>query len=206
MAKNINVTTFIDKFNNILSENKTNNMFGKEYLYNNLDIVCIEYLKYRGFVVPKKVESISNITKIDQLIDLFYLNLYKYHPNYVKLYRDIIEDRRSAAAFVKSRKTASGTSKKEALNECATIISTFFKYEEDVGFLGTVSLSIFSVSKLKWVLNKVLIIMNDKMQEQNKKKLELKINKITNDNQCENTGIGDLDIILNKIRGSIDDK
>ena len=206
MGKNIDVTTFIDKFDNILSENKTNNMFGKEYLYNNLDTVCIEYLKYRGFIVPKKVESVYNIAKIDQLIDLFYLNLYKYHSDYIKLYRDIIEDRRSVAAFVKSRKTASGTSKKEALNECATIISTFFKYEEDVGFLGTVSLSIFSSSKLKWILNKVLIIMNDKVQEQNKKRWELKINKITNDNQCENTGIGNLDVILNKIRSDTDDK
>ena len=143
-------STFIDELSSLLSESKTNNLFGKDYLYDNLDKICVKYLKYRGFVVPNKVNYAYNITKIDQLIDIFYLNLYKYHPNSTKLYRDKVEDRRSSTAFVKSRQSASGTSRKEALNECATIIYKFFEYEEFVGFSGTISLSIFSVRKLRW--------------------------------------------------------
>ena len=196
-------STFIDELSSLLSESKTNNLFGKDYLYDNLDKICVEYLKYRGFVVPNKVNYAYNITKIDQLIDIFYLNLYKYHPNSTKLYRDKVEDRRSSTAFVKSRQSASGTSRKEALNECATIIYKFFEYEEFVGFSGTISLSIFSVRKLRWVVDKILIIMNDKMKEYNEKKLELKIEKITKDHEYENVGIGDLDIILSKIRGEV---
>ena len=206
MSKNIDETTFLDKFHEILSDSKLNSLFGKDYVYDNLDTVCIEYLKYRGFVVPNKVESVYTITKIDQLIDLFYLSLYKYHPDYVKLYRDKTEDRRSVSAFVKSRQTASETSRKEALKECATIICTFFKYEDDVGFLGTVSLSVFSSPKLKWILNKVLLIINDKTQEKNKKRLEDKITEITHKNESENTGFGNLDTILNNIRGNVDGK
>ncbi len=201
MDKNIDM--FIDRFTVLLSESKTNNLFGKDYLYDDLDKICVEYLKYRGYVVPNKISYHSNITKIDQLIDIFYLNLYKYHPNYIKLYRDKVEDRRSATAFIKSRQLASGTSRKEALNECATIIYKFFEYEKDIGFSGTISLSIFSVKKLKWLVNKILIIMNEEMKENKEKRLKIKIDKITNDNKHENIGIGNLDTILNKIRGDI---
>ena len=173
----VNEDFYIDKLNVLLSESKTNNLFGKSYLYDNLDKICVDYLKYRGFIVPNKIKYTYNITKIDQLIDIFYLNLYKYHPDNIKLYRDKVEDRRSATAFVKSRQTASGTSRKEALSECATIVYKFFEYEEFVGFSGTISLSIFSVRKLRWVVDKILIIMNDKMKEYNEKKLELKKNR-----------------------------
>ena len=48
--------------------------------------------------------------------------------------------------------------------------------------------------------------MNDKMKEYNEKKLELKIEKITKENEYENVGIGDLDIILNNILGGVNDK
>ena len=196
-------TEFIEKLSILLIESKTNNMFGKDYLYNNLDKICVDYLKYRGFVVPNKVNYAYNITKIDQLIDIFYLNLYKYHPDNIKLYRDKVEDRRSVTAFVKSRQSASGTSRKEALNECATIIYKFFEYEETIGFTGTISLSIFSVRKLRWLIDKILIIINEKMKEESEKRLEIKIEKITKDNEHENVGIGNLDNILNKIRGEV---
>lgn len=201
MSVDVDINTFIIKFNGLLVENKTNPLFGKEYLYDNLDNVCVEYLKYRGFVIPNKINYDSDITKIDQLIDIFYFNLYKYHPGYIKLYKDRNEDRRSAKSFIKSRQTASGTSRKEALNECAFIIDKFFEYENEIGFSGTISLSIFSVIKLKWILDKVLSIANEKMKEKKEKDLETKINKITKDNKHENIGIGNLDTILNNIIG-----
>ena len=197
---------FIEKLNTLLLESKTNKIFGKDYLYDNLDKICVDYLKYRGFVVPNKIKYTYNITKIDQLIDIFYLNLYKYHPDSIKLYRDKVEDRRSATAFVKSRQSASGTSRKEALNECATIIYKFFEYEETIGFTGTISLSIFSVRKLRWLIDKILIIINEKMKEESEQRLKIKIDKITKDNEHENVGIGNLDNILNMIRGEANDK
>ena len=200
----VNEDFYIDKLNVLLSESKTNNLFGKSYLYDNLDKICVDYLKYRGFIVPNKIKYIYNITKIDQLIDIFYFNLYKYHPDNIKLYRDKVEDRRSATAFVKSRQTASGTSRKEALSECATIVYKFFEYEKEIGFSGTINLAIFSVRKLKWLTDKILIMINEKIKEENEKRLELKINKITKDNEHENIGVGDLDNILSVICGGND--
>jgi len=200
----MDIGTFIDKFNSLLLESKTNNIFGKDYLYDNLDKVCVDYLRYRGYIVPNKISYTSNITKMDQLIDIFYLNLYKYHPDYIKLYKDKIKDRQAVSAFVKSRQTASETSRKEALNECADIIYKFFEYESDIGFSGTVSLSIFSVVKLKWVVEKVLDLINNKRQEDKDKELKIKIDKMTNDNKHENVGIGNLDTILNSIIGGAD--
>lgn len=161
-----------------------------------LEEACTCYLKYKGYTIvdPKKFEK--RIDKLDDLINYFYLLLSNKHPESYTGSYSLVKDRAIAKRFVESRMSATGVSKKYALNECGAIIKTVFDHESEFNFRFPLTFALFGQNKLGWVTDKAVAILNK--QEENKREAyskELRRQAIESQDMSD-LGIGNLDDIL----------
>ena len=133
-----------------------------------LKLACKNYLISEGYRVTDPVKRVYKITKLDQLIDLFYTLLQRDHPE-IGQARSKSRDFITAKRFLLSRISSGSINKIEALNECYDIILTVFKNYDEFNFNIPIFFGMFGQgAKFGWVTQKALDIMYDK----NKSKIE----------------------------------
>ena len=122
---------------------------------------CVFFLKERGYIVVKPKESKIKVSKISDLVELFYSLLLFYNPNRRMFYTSSgKEDKKHAKLFLESR-ISTGINRKQALRECAEIIECVLKYESLFNFSEPVSsMNIFGREKMKWVSDRAVSIIN----------------------------------------------
>lgn len=159
---------------------------------------CVEYLRHYGYTVISPKKFGKKIKNSRDLIEYFYELLNRKTPeNYATSYNEI-RDLKVAKSFVESRMAVSGASKEYALNECGEIVKTLFDNYEEFNFKYQLSFSIFGQSKLKWVTDRALQIMNKKLYEKEEEEAEVLRQKAL-DSYEEDHGFGDIDDILRRI-------
>lgn len=159
---------------------------------------CVEYLRHYGYTVisPKKFEK--QIKNSRDLIEYFYELLNRQTPgNYATSYNEV-RDLKIAKSFVEGRMAASGTSKEYALNECGEIVKTIFDNYDEFNFKYQLNFSIFGQSKLKWVTDRAIQIMNKKLYEKEEEEAEVLRQKAL-DSYEDDHGFSDIDEILRRI-------
>lgn len=120
---------------------------------------CKVFMEYMGYTVKKPMSYELNVNKQDDLIDFFYHVRDYFHPEYVMHRNPAEKDRRIAKAFIKNIKEITKASNKIVLKQCAKIIHTVFKYEEEFHFTIPIYFHIFGQENMYWVTNKALMII-----------------------------------------------
>lgn len=167
--------------------------------YSELKETCKKFLVYVGYKVVDPVQYQIIVKKQDDLINFFYTLLAYYHPEWLSKRNSTGQDRAMAKQFVEVRMTT-GISKQIALNECAEIIETVFKHENEFHFKYPLSFSIFGQKKLGWVTDYAMQIINKKRTEANIRAEEESRKKVEDSYENEVMGFIDLDDVLKKVR------
>lgn len=162
-----------------------------------LENLCIEYLKQKQYRITSPITYSYEVTSLDALISLFYYHLSQKQSG-IPTVRNMTRDRGLAKRFVISRMQISGISKKAALNECAEIIKTFFDNLDDFKINTDVTFNLFGQASCSWITDKAIGIMNDKLKQKTKQAMDDQITKamVTIEQDFDDL---DLDYILNTI-------
>lgn len=161
-------------------------------------LACKNYLISEGYRVTDPVKRVYKITKLDQLIDLFYTLLQRDHPE-IGQAKNKSRDFITAKRFLLSRVSSGSINKIEALNECHDIILTVFKHYGEFNFNIPIFFGMFGQgAKFGWVTQKALDIMYNK----NKSKVESEYKHKIEDADSigdDVIGMSELDNILNNL-------
>lgn len=166
------MTDNLDRIIKDLFNLTTPTMFDGPERHEEIAVLCGDYLVEMGYRVIKPVKLTYEIKKLDELIDFFYNMMHFYHPE-LSLSKNLKKDRSIAKRFVESRIRASDISRKYALDECARIINTVFKYEKRFNFDYIPGFGMFGQGSLGWITDLAVRIMNDTDKEEKKKRVEI---------------------------------
>lgn len=167
--------------------------------YENLELACVKFLKHRGYtvVIPKTFKT--KIKTTQDLIELFYDRLNKMDVSNHKHSSTAGKDNAVAKRMLDGRMAATGASKEYSLGECGEIVNTLFDNLDKFNFKYSLSFSVFGQSKLKWVTDKIIDIMNEKKAKDNEKKAESIADEIIQNTDTSDLGFSDLDDILKRM-------
>ena len=124
---------------------------------------CCSLLTAFGFrCVPKLSYRYDSITKVDELIDYFYIRFKYLYPDKIVPARDLKRDRGIIKRFIDARINASGIKKSEAIVECAEIIDTILSNARNFELVFVIGLRMFGQQDMLWATEKAVGIMNKK--------------------------------------------
>lgn len=171
----------IDKLRKELTNAEQNAIFSSDNKYDGLLSVCKSILLEGGYKVIDPVDHMYNVTKVQDLIELFYGLLGYHHPELINSYKNNIRDSKIAKDFVDSRMKAGSISKKESIKECADIIGMVFKHESEFKFTIPISFSMFGQGNMKWITDKAIEILNVERGKREAEKHEERLDKLIKD-------------------------
>ncbi len=151
----------IDIYNGSRDIMSTSDIFGDQSaLYDKLCKSCKELLLSRGYKVVDPMKFKYVVTKVDDLISLFY-NLYEFHyPEKTFGKKSLARNRRMMGLFIKSRMNGGSITRKSAMNECANIIRTIFEHYTEFKFTAAVSIDMLGQDAFGWVTDKAVNIID----------------------------------------------
>ena len=162
--------------------------------------LCSEYLRFKGYKVTAPVTEGLNINKLDDLIYLFYSKLSMKrgaHAEEIGSYHQQGRDLSIASAFVNNRMELTGSSFKNALQECGAIIEVVIDYEDEFNFRYILnSFSVFGQKNLKWVTDKAIDIMNRKIDRRAEQEKEAVAERVIAAQDTSDLGYTDLDALV----------
>ncbi len=140
--------------------------------YTPLVKACREFLEKMEYKVVRCYYTYKNIKKPSDLIELFDALMTRHHSDLIAPYRRKSVDGAIAKRFVESRIASGDKTKKQALSECAEIISTVFKYENDFNFNIPLTFGVFGQANCGWITDKAIQIMNQKKAKEDEIRAE----------------------------------
>ena len=150
-----------------------------------IEIACVTFLKSLGYKVVKK-PVFAVVTKLDDLITLFYTLDNYYHHSVCDTVSNKQKDRKIFSTFISQRQEELKCSFKEGLQDCANIIKALFIFESSLDLTVPLGTWVFSSNKYKWLIDKVISmlddnteLLNDKLVERKAEEDELRSNEYT---------------------------
>lgn len=128
--------------------------------YTGLEDACKLFLSKREYRIGKLPKK-TNLKKTDDLVEAYYALERYWHNDKPGSYRNLMKDRTTAKRFVEARMEASGVDKVAALNECALIVRTVFRFEKEFNFTMAFSFGMFGQKKCGWITERALSIFQD---------------------------------------------
>lgn len=141
--------------------------------YSPLIKACRAFLEKQEYKTVRCYYTYKNIKKSGDLIELFDALMTRHHPDLVAPYRRKSVDGAIAKRFVESRMSSGDKTKKQALSECAEIISTVFKHESEFNFNMPLTFSVFGQANCGWITDKAIQIMNKKKAKEDELRAEV---------------------------------
>lgn len=196
------------KFNDILDDLEAVLVAAKQTTitgpnFDPIDNLCIEFLRERGYSVIKPTHYPLKVTKLDDIINLFYLLFNKHYPTFAAPYNSEARDRKIAKLFIESRMKADGISRTKALEQCAAIIETVFKNKDSFNFDPYPTFGVFGQQKLGWITEKALGFVNKDLEKfkeiETDKKIEAATIKLEESDMQIGWGDDVIDQLYNKI-------
>ncbi len=147
---------------------------------------CVAFLKSLGYKVVKK-PNFAAVAKLDDLITLFYTLLNYYHNDVCDLVSNKQKDRKIFSNFIAYRQEELSCSFKEGLQDCANIIKALFVFESSLELTVPLGTWVFSSTKYKWLIDRVIGMLDNNMELLNERTLLRKIEE-DESNSKEYTG------------------
>jgi len=154
------------RLRSILIDDEGVDLFGKN-LDDGLAEACKDFLLEQNYKVLPPLQDDYKMTKLGDLRNLFYaLSSRKYASSYAPLGRGGSMDNVIMRNFVNSR-MKEGVTRKNALIECANIMETLFKYSDEIGLKGQITINMFDPGLFSWVVEKALKVIDGQFQTKN---------------------------------------
>ena len=129
-----------------------------------------------GYRVFDPIKAKTDVDSIPKLVRYFYTRLFKKYPNRNQIFNSG-RDNSIAKQFVESR--MNDVNRKVAIQECVEIIDVIFDCEDQFNFqYPIVDMGILGQSKMSWVTEKAIILLNDKREKEKEKLVEEKLREI----------------------------
>jgi hypothetical protein len=122
--------------------------------------ICVEFLKGQGYSVRPPMGYPVEITKLDDLITVFYGHLRNIYEPHLLPYSNDKRDRAVAKSFVEGRMETDMVSRHAALQQCALIIETIFKHPEIFKFETPPTFGILGQKGMGWVTDRAVQLIN----------------------------------------------
>ena len=129
-----------------------------------------------GYRVSDLIEVKADVDSIPKLVSYFYSRLYRKYPNRMAI-PNYARDNSIAKQLVQSR--MQGVNEKVAMQECVDIVDVIFDSEEEFDFQHPIKdIGILGQSKLGWVTEKAVSLLNRRREEEEKRWLEKRFQEI----------------------------
>jgi hypothetical protein len=128
-------------------------------------------LKKLGYRIYGPIKVKTDVDSVSKLVNYFYHRLFNKYPDRKIGMPNFARDHSIAKNFVESRMI--GVSEKVALQECVDIIDAIFDFEEAFDFQYSIkNLGILGQSKMSWVTEKAISIVNHQRELEEERFLE----------------------------------
>ena len=122
---------FLGEMQRLITASQQGDLFGNKTVFAERTAeACVEFLKEYGYSVRPPTIYSSKITKLDDLISMFYMLEKGIYDSHLLPYSNVKRDRAIAKSFVARRINDDGISKNTALQQCGLIIRTVFRHPE----------------------------------------------------------------------------
>lgn len=193
------IDNYINDIRNSIKECDQSFIFSNNEKYNEVERSCYRFLRFLGYSISSPKEFSKNIKSINDLISYFYAMLNKKNSGGIVTSYNESKDRAIAKRFLDDRMSATGASREYSLNECGEIIKTIFDNEDQFNFKYEITFSILGNVKSKWVTDKAIQIMNEKLRKKTEiEEEELRI-KAMESYDTSDIGFNNLDEILDRM-------
>jgi len=183
--------TFLGKMQKLIISSQQGNLFGdKKGLIKATAESCEEFLKGQGYSVSPPHKYPLKITKLDDLIAMFYGSIRNSYPKQMWSYSNDKQDRAIAKKFVDGRMKDDGLSKETALEQCGLIIRTVLSRSDIFKFDTAPSFSIFGQANMGWITERAVQIINKQIAKEAAIATERAVDEMTAkiEEKYQNTG------------------
>jgi len=131
-----------------------------------------------GYHVTDPLMINNKIVTLKDLRDYFFMKLWTKYPENQKFYvSNFKTEFRLIRLFVESREKT-GLNRFYAIQECISIIDIIFEHIKEFNFKSPIDIRVLGQAKSSWITEKALYILNNKRLEEEKKKMDRKIEEI----------------------------
>lgn len=193
------IDDYIDDIKSSIKKTDQLSIFSNKNRYIDIENSCCRFLRFLGYSIYSPKEFSMDIKSINDLVAYFYVLYNKKNKGGIVTSYNEAKDRSIASRFVNERMTTTGASREYTLSECGEIIKTIFEYEEEFNFKYDISFSILGNAKSKWITDKAIQIMNEKIRKEKEfEEEEIRI-KAVDSYDTSDLGFKNLDEILDKM-------
>jgi hypothetical protein len=152
---------FLSEMQKVITASQQGNLFGDTAtLSKDATNLCITYLRSRGYSIGEPVDYPIKISKLDDLIVVFYSYVRGSYEDHLWPTPNMPKDRAIAKKFVENRMKADGLDKEHAMQQCGYIIQTIFKNSDIFKFESPPTFGILGQGELAWITDRALQILN----------------------------------------------
>jgi hypothetical protein len=152
---------FLGEIQKLITRTQQGDLFGnKQAFADGAAEVCVEFLKNRGYSIRPPMAFPTQMTKLDELVALFYALLQKNFESCLLPYTNIGRDRAIAKAFVAKRMEDDKIKRNDALQQCAMIIKTIFNRPDVFRFETPPSFGVLGQAEMGWITDRAVQIIN----------------------------------------------
>ena len=202
---------FLDDVQKLIITSQQGDLFGnKTTLTKKSADVCVEFLKGQGYSVGPPISYPVKITKLNELISLFYSFVRSTYQKHLWPYSNDKKDGAIAKAFVEGRMKDDMISYEVALQQCGSIVQTIFKRPDIFKFETAPSFSIFGQAGMGWVTERAVKLINGQIAKDKATATERAVEEMTKkiEENCPNVGysLEELETIRKKLEGQNEKK
>jgi len=157
---------FLGEIQKLLTASQQGDLFGNKKMFTEKSTeVCVEFLKGQGYSIRTPISYPAKITKLDEIISMFYGFLSNTYQKHLLPPSNIKRDRMVAKALVEKRMEADKISRHDAMQQCAMIVKTVLRTPEIFKFETPPTFGIFGQAEMGWVTERAIRVINDQITE-----------------------------------------
>jgi hypothetical protein len=155
---------FLDEIQKLIVSSQQGDLFGsKEALVKESVETCTKFLKGQNYSVRPPLNYPAKITKLDDLISIFYVFLSNTYEKHLLPSSNTKRDRAIAKAFVEKRMETDKISRTDAMQQCALIVQIVIRTPEIFKFDTPPTFGIFGQAEMGWITERAIRIINDQI-------------------------------------------
>ncbi len=204
--KVMSLDKFLGEAQKIITASQQGDLFGnKDALIKKSKEICVDYLKGRGYSIGPPVGYPAKITKLHELVSMFYGFVRNIYPKQLWSYSNDKQDRAIAKAFIEGRMKDDMLDYDTALKQCALIIQIVFRRPDIFRFETAPTFGVLGQASMGWVTERAVKLINEQIVKDNKIADERAAEKMTKKIEENSPNVGysleELETIRKKLEG-----
>ena len=155
---------FLGGIQQLIAASQQGDLFGNKKMFSDKSTeLCVKFLKGQNYSVRPPMSYPEKITRLDEIISMFYADLSNTYEKHLLPPSNIKRDRGVAKAFIEKRMQADSISRKAAIQQCALIVRTVLRTPGVFKFDTPPTFGIFGQAEMGWVTERAIRIINDQI-------------------------------------------